>query len=171
MTLKKMPKTIKINSKTHLFVDERVAIAKTTSVSSDLVKLIKDKSCDVREAVAANPAATVEVLMRAMHDEYWPVRVAAVSNPSANVEVLLKGITDECNWVRRAASKSPDVPYDELIRVAFKNACSQALRALFSRDETPVSQIVIQANLEKLRSDAHFIDSLFMLPSIDLPKG
>ena len=76
-------------------INERARVAADTAMATTTLReLASDRSPKVRQAVARNPSAPIDVLDALVRDEKWAVRFAVAENPSPHALPSALGASD-----------------------------------------------------------------------------
>jgi hypothetical protein len=114
--------------------DARTVVAANPAASAELLaRLASDPDWHVRAAVGANPGADEATLRLLLTDDDDDVRQAVACRPALPAPILATLIDDEDYSVRKQAAQHPDLAPEALVRLAGKERDSDVLGVLSRR--------------------------------------
>lgn len=145
----------------------RIAADKATATTT-LRELASDRSPKVRQAVARNPSAPIDVLNALARDEKWAVRFAVAENPSPHALPVALGASDPDTRGRAAQRDDLDAASIQLLlhdpvhtvrqRMA-EVTQDQSVAAALARDPHPAVRSTILLNPMLSETDVEMLAS------------
>jgi predicted DNA-binding WGR domain protein len=125
------------------------AIRKNIAWSQDtvdiLIQLSKDKSSDVRRAIASNEHSTQEILQVLSKDKNNNVRANVVSNPNCSVDILDKLSNDESTYVLGCVIGNSNTPIELIKKLVYhKDEDVRTSVAQNSRGDIEILKILVK---------------------------